>query len=214
MSLLDDLRNLDPNNIAAWPFPIKLAGIGVVCVLLLFLGYWLVVADELEGYSQAQAKEEQLKQAYMDKKGMAINLPAYKQQMEEMRQAFGTLLRQLPNKTEVPNLLIDITQAGLGRGLDFILFKPEREAPKEFYAELPISIKVTGHYHEIGRFVSDIASLPRIVTIGDLDIGVEAKTQRLIMSASARTYRYLEADEIAEQARKTKPGAPAGGARR
>ena len=129
-----------------------------------------------------------------------------------MHQAFGTLLRQLPNKTEVPNLLVDITQAGLGRGLNFVLFKPEKEKPQEFYAELPINIKVTGSYHELGQFVSDLAALPRIVTIGNIDIVADAKTSLLNMSAVARTFRYLEPEEIEALKPKTgKPGAPAAG---
>jgi type IV pilus assembly protein PilO len=216
---LDDLKNIDFNNVAGWPTPIKIGGIAVVCVLLLFLGYYFLIADELAEYEQAQKKEASLKETFMNKKGLAINLPAYKQQMEEMQQTFGTLLRQLPNKTEVPNLLVDITQAGLGRGLNFVLFKPEKEKPMEFYAELPINIKVTGGFHEIGQFISDLAALPRIVTVGGIDIAVDAKTSVLTMSAMARTFRYLEPEEIEALKPKPKPGAkpaaaaPAGGAK-
>ncbi|HJW81530.1 MAG TPA: type 4a pilus biogenesis protein PilO, partial [Acidiferrobacterales bacterium] len=173
---LDDLKNIDINNIPGWPLPIKIGGIAMICVALLFGGYWFLLADELAQYDQEQVKETGLKDAYLNKKGMAINLSAYKLQMDEMHQAFGTLLRQLPNKTEVPNLLVDITQAGLGRGLNFVLFKPEKEKPQEFYAELPINIKVTGGYHELGQFVSDLAALPRIVTIGNIDIAADAKS--------------------------------------
>ena len=216
---LDDLKNIDPNNISAWPLPIKIVGIALVCGLLLFMGYYFLIADELESYDKEQAKEEDLKKQYLDKKGLAINLPAYKQQMEDMHQQFGTLLRQLPNKTEVPNLLVDITQAGLGRGLSFVLFKPEKEKPLEFYAELPISIKVTGGYHEIGQFVSDLAALPRIVTIGEIQIAADPKSSTLSMSAVARTFRYLEAEEIQalkpkaapRAAPKPAPAKPAGG---
>jgi type IV pilus assembly protein PilO len=210
---LDDLKNIDINNIPGWPLPVKVGGIVMICVTLLFGGYWFLIADELEQYNQEQMKEAGLKETYLSKKGMAINLPAYKLQMDEMHQAFGTLLRQLPNKTEVPNLLVDITQAGLGRGLNFVLFKPEKEKPQEFYAELPINIKVTGGYHELGQFVSDLAALPRIVTIGNIDIAADAKTSVLTMSAVARTFRYLEPEEIEALKPKTaKPGAkPAGG---
>lgn len=220
---LDDLKNIDFNNIPSWPLPVKIGGIAAICALLLFGGYWLLIADELAEYDQVQLKEAGLKDTYLNKKGMAINLPAYKLQMDEMHQAFGTLLRQLPNKTEVPNLLVDITQAGLGRGLSFVLFKPEKEKPQEFYAELPINIKVTGGYHELGQFVSDLAALPRIVTIGNIDISVDAKTRVLTMSAVSRTFRYLEPEEIeALKPKTTKPGAkpgakpatpPAGGAK-
>lgn len=217
---LDDLKNIDINNIPAWPAPIKIGGIALICVVLLFLGYYFLISDELDQYSQEQKKEETLKQTFLDKKALAINLPAYKQQMEDMHQQFGTLLRQLPNKTEVPNLLVDITQAGLGRGLNFVLFKPEKEKPQEFYAELPISIKVTGSYHELGQFVSDLAALPRIVTVGDINITTDAKSSNVLtMSANARTFRYLEPEEIEALKPKGKPGAkppvpprpPAGG---
>ena len=210
---LDDLKNIDINNIPGWPLPVKIGAIAIICIVLLFGGYWFVIADELATYDQEQNKEKGLKDTYLSKKGMAINLPAYKLQMDEMHQAFGTLLRQLPNKTEVPNLLVDITQAGLGRGLNFVLFKPEKEKPQEFYAELPINIKVTGGYHELGQFVSDLAALPRIVTIGTIDITSDAKNSVLSMSAVARTFRYLEAEEIEALKPKTvkpaaKPAAP------
>jgi len=215
---LDDLKNIDPNNIAGWPLPVKLVGIALIGVMLLFAGYWFLISDELVQYDQEQLKERGLKETYLSKKGLAINLPAYKLQMDEMHQAFGTLLRQLPNKTEVPNLLVDITQAGLGRGLSFVLFKPDKEKPQEFYAELPINIKVTGGYHELGQFVSDLAALPRIVTVGNIDIVADAKTGLLSMAAVARTYRYLEPEEIEALKPKTakpapKPAAPAGAAK-
>lgn len=205
---LDDLKNIDINNIPGWPLPVKIMGIALVSVGLLFGGYWFLIADELAEFEQVQLKEEGLKQTFLTKKGLAINLPAYKLQMDEMHQAFGTLLRQLPNKTEVPNLLVDITQAGLGRGLNFVLFKPEKEKPQDFYAELPINIKVTGGYHELGQFVSDLAALPRIVTIGGIDIATDAKTGVLTMTSMARTFRYLEPEEI--EALKPKPKAKPG----
>jgi type IV pilus assembly protein PilO len=216
---LDDLKNIDINNIPGWPLPVKIGGIALISVALLFAGYWFLISDELAHYDQEQSKEAGLKDSYLSKKGMAINLPAYKLQMDEMHQAFGTLLRQLPNKTEVPNLLVDITQAGLGRGLNFVLFKPEKEKPQEFYAELPINIRVTGSYHELGQFVSDLAALPRIVTIGNIDIAADAKTSLLTMSAIARTFRYLEPEEIeALKPKAAKPAAklaapPAGGSK-
>jgi type IV pilus assembly protein PilO len=216
--ILDDLKNIDINNVAGWPLPIKLIGIVLIGFGFLFAGYWFLISDELAQYEQEQQKEQGLKDTYLNKKGLAINLPAYKLQMDEMHQAFGTLLRQLPNKTEVPNLLVDITQAGLGRGLSFVLFKPDKEKPQEFYAELPINIKVTGSYHELGQFVSDLAALPRIVTVGNIDIAADAKTSLLNMTAVARTYRYLEPEEIEALKPKTPPkpatpapAAPAGG---
>lgn len=203
---LDDLKNIDINDVAGWPTPIKITGIALICALLLFLGYYFLIADELTEYEQVQQKEEALRQTFLEKKGLAVNLPAYRQQMEEMQQSFGTLLRQLPNKTEVPNLLVDITQAGLGRGLSFVLFKPEKEKPLEFYAELPINITVTGSYHQLGEFVSDIAALPRIVTVGNISIGSDQKGSGLTMSAVARTFRYLEPEEIEALKPKGVPG--------
>lgn len=214
MNINFDLKSIDRNNPASWPMPVKIVGIALACLAILLVGYMLVIKDQYERYEREEAKEKGLKETYLSKKAMAINLPAYKQQMEEMQQTFGVLLRQLPNTTEVPNLLVDITQAGLGRGLDFVLFKPEKEKPVEFYAELPISIKVNGSYHELGGFVSDVAALPRIVTFGNINITGDAKTGKLSITALAKTYRYLESEEIdAIQAAKKKPAAKAKGAK-
>ena len=195
---LDDLKNIDINNLGSWPVPIKIGGILVVCAIVLFAGFWFLIQGELEQYSEAQLKEEGLRETYMNKKALAINLPAYKEQMEEMEQTFGSLLRQLPNTTEVPDLLVDITQAGLGRGLEFALFRPEKELPKDFYAEMPISVEVRGTYHELAQFVSDVAALPRIVTFGDIVISA-SKDNKLTMSAKAKTYRYMEEGSVKKQ---------------
>ena len=195
---LDDLKNIDINNLGSWPVPLKIGGILVVCVIVLFAGFWFLIQDELEQYSEAQKKEEGLRETYMNKRALAINLPAYKEQMEEMEQTFGSLLRQLPNTTEVPDLLVDITQAGLGRGLELTLFRPEKELPKDFYAEMPISVEVRGSYHELAQFVSDVAALPRIVTFGDIAISA-GKDNKLSMSAKAKTYRYMEEGGAAKQ---------------
>ncbi|MBI3546267.1 MAG: type 4a pilus biogenesis protein PilO [Gammaproteobacteria bacterium] len=190
---LDDLKNINFNDLSSWPVPIKIGGILIVCILVLFAGFWFLIQGELDQYGEDKKKEEGLRETFMNKKGLAINLPAYKQQMEEMEQTFGSLLRQLPNTTEVPDLLVDITQAGLGRGLEFALFRPEKEQPKDFYAELPISVEVRGSYHELAQFISDVAALPRIVTFGDINISSgSGKDNKLTMSAKARTYRYLE----------------------
>jgi type IV pilus assembly protein PilO len=192
---LDDLKNIDINNLGSWPVPIKIGGILIVCAIVLFAGFWFLIQGELEQYGDAQKKEEGLRETYMNKKALAINLPAYKEQMEEMEQTFGSLLRQLPNTTEVPDLLVDITQAGLGRGLEFTLFRPEKELPKDFYAEMPISVEVRGTYHELAQFVSDVAALPRIVTFGDIAIST-SKDNKLTMSAKAKTYRYMEEGSV------------------
>lgn len=191
---LEELRSLDPNDPSSWPMPVKLAGIALVAVGLLAAGWYFVIQDELTQLDVVEKKEKELRTTFLEKKAEAINLPAYKQQMEEMQLTFGSLLRQLPDSAEVPDLLIDITQAGLGRGLEFQLFKPKKEKRADFYAELPIDIKVRGDYHELGLFVSDVAALPRIVTFGDIKI--KLTKGKLTMSAVAKTYRYLNPDEI------------------
>jgi type IV pilus assembly protein PilO len=203
---LDDLKNIDVNNLASWPVPIKIGGILFICALLLFAGYWFLIQGELEEYGQEQQKEVSLRETFMNKKALAVNLPAYRQQMEEMEQTFGSLLRQLPNTTEVPDLLVDITQAGLGRGLEFNLFRPEKEQPRDFYAEMPISVEVKGSYHELAQFISDVAALPRIVTFGDINITSSGKDSKLTMAAKARTYRYLDEGKAVKQD-KSKPRA-------
>ena len=208
---LDDLKNIDLNNLGSWPVPIKIGGILFVCVVILAAGFWFLIQGELDEYGDARKKEADLRDTYLNKKGLAINLPAYKQQMEEMEQTFGSLLRQLPNTTEVPDLLVDITQAGLGRGLEFNLFRPEKEQPKDFYAEMPISIEVRGSYHELAQFISDVAALPRIVTFGDITISASGKDNKLTMSAKAKTYRYLEEGNAGKQDKATsKPRGPKG----
>lgn len=200
---LDDLKNIDLNNLGSWPVPIKIGAILILCVVILFVGYWFLIQGELEEYDAAQQKEVGLREAFMNKKALAVNLPAYREQMDEMEQTFGSLLRQLPNTTEIPDLLVDITQAGLGRGLEFTLFRPEKEQPRDFYAEMPISIQVRGSYHELAQFVSDVAALPRIVTFGDISISsVASKDGRLTMSAKAKTYRYLEGGSVPKPAAK------------
>ena len=214
---LDDLKNIDINNPSSWPLPVKVAGITLLCFGILGAGYWFFIQPELETLERAQQQEQTLRTQYLDKKALAINLPAYQQQMQEMEQTFGSLLRQLPNTTEVPDLLVDITQAGLGRGLEFALFKPEPEQRKDFYAELPISIAVIGNYHEIANFISDVAALPRIVTFGDIQIEKDKKLAKLSMKAKAKTYRYIEDGGIAPPAKKGGPqrgAAPARGAKK
>ncbi len=206
---LDDLRNLDINDFASWPIPVKITVAVAVSILILAAGYWYWIEDDREALAQVEKKEVELRAAYLKKKAMAINLPAYKQQMADMEESFGVMLRQLPNKTEIPELLIDITQAGLGRGLQFVLFKPQAEKTAEFYAILPISIKVIGKYHILGEFISDLAALPRIVALGNLSIAGagKGKTRKLAMTATAMTYRYLDEDEIqaAQAPAKKKP---------
>lgn len=212
MNLNIDLNNLDFNNIGSWPVAARAVVIGLLCVMLLFLGYYLDLSDQLDILKQAEAKEQTIKQEFEKKQAKAANLDAYKSQMEEMQRTFGALLQQLPGKTEVAELLVDVSHVGIQSGLEFELFKPEAEKPKDFYAELPIGLRVLGNYHEFGNFASGIAALPRIVTLHDLTISANKKedspNNELTMSATAKTYRYLDESEKSsgQKARKTRRG--------
>lgn len=186
----DQFKGLDPNDPGSWPIAVKIVAIIAVCTAVLGAGYWFDTQHQLSELEKAEKKESELKDTFKVKQLKAINLDAYKQQMAEMERSFGAMLRQLPRKTEVAELLVDISQAGLGNGLEFELFKPLAEKPAEFYAELPIDVKVTGVYHDFGSFVSDVAALPRIVTLHDITI--TSKGNELSMSTTAKTYRYLE----------------------
>lgn len=194
---LEDINNLDFNNIGSWPAAARAILIGILIVVVLFLGYWFDVKDQVQRLEQAEQKEVQLKSTFEAKARKAANLAAYEQQLDEMRESFGAMLRQLPNKTEVAELLVDISQTGLASGLEFELFKPLGENPRDFYAELPISIKVKGDYHEFGAFVSGLAALPRIVTVHDIGI-TPHKDGELAMELTAKTYRYLDDEEAGE----------------
>lgn len=195
-----NINDLDFSNIANWPLAARIFAIILVAVAVLGLGYWFDIKDQQVRLDQVEQKESELKSAFEAKARKAANLEAYEQQLEEMRQSFGAMLRQLPNKTEVADLLVDVSQTGLASGLEFDLFKPQAEMPRDFYAELPISIKVRGDYHEFGAFVSGVAALPRIVTIHDIAIlppAKDAPSGELSMELTAKTYRYLEEDEQA-----------------
>lgn len=195
---LDELRTLDYNDPGGWPLPIKAVAIVVLCVAVLGAGYWFDTRNQLVQLDSAQKEEIKLKSTYEVKMSKAVNLDAYKAQMKEMKRSFGAMLRQLPGKTEIADLLVDISQAGIANGLEFELFKPETEQPAEFYAELPIKIRVTGTYHQFGEFVSDVAALPRIVTLHNIKINpIKSKDGKdeLVMDATAKTYRYLEEGE-------------------
>lgn len=187
---LDDVKNADLNDPSTWPVSLKMILIVVGACAILFAGYWYIIKQQIVELETRERKEVQLKSTYVEKKTLAINLPAYKKQMEEIRQRFGLLLQQLPNKTEVPELLIDITQAGLGQGLKFNLFDPGNKSVKDFYAVLPIKIDVNGTYHEYGEFISDLSTLSRIVTVGDVKIS--SKKNSLTMAAVLNTYHYLD----------------------
>ncbi len=188
---LQDLNELDFNNIGSWPAPVKAFIILLLCVGLGVGWYYMNTEEQLLNLETVEKKELALKTEFERKQAKAVNLEKYKKQLEEMKQSFGAMLRQLPNKTEVADLLVDVSQTGLASGLEFELFDPQEEVPREFYAELPIQIRVFGNYHELGEFISGLAALPRIVTIHDVTMEPR-KDGELVMSATAKTYRYLE----------------------
>lgn len=202
--------DLDPNNIGNWPGPLKGVVILILCAALLGAGYWFDTKDQLVKLETSQKKETELKQVFEIKQRKAANLEPLREQLKEMKESFGNLLRLLPNKTEIEGLLVDISQSGLSAGLEFELFKPSAEQVAEFYAIQPITIRVTGTYHEFGNFVSSVASLPRIVTQHDINMapkksGVIGGNEELVMNMVAKTYRYLEEEEI-EAAAASKKG--------
>lgn len=213
MNLLEELRTLDPKQPGNWPWPIKLGAFVLIFVAIQVAAFFLLWQAQNEEIERGRAEVDKQKQNFLDKKRLAVNLDAYKQQRAEIEQSFGALLKQLPNKSEMDALLIDINQAGLGRGLAFELFKPaEKENFTEFYAELPVNIKVTGNYHDLGAFASDVAKMPRIVLLTDLKLD-PPKDGVLAMEAVAKTYRYLDEEEVTKQrkaakdkAAKAKPG--------
>lgn len=192
-----DLSEIDFNNMGAWPIPAKVAFVSVVCILILVLGYFLDLQGQTDKLAMVESQEQTFKNEYRTKYMRAVNLVAYKTQMKEMEESFGAMLRQLPSKTEVDDLLVDISQTGLSSGVEFTLFKPEKEKFVDFYAELPIKISMTGDYHQFGTFVSGVASLPRIVTLHDIEIKRDDKSSTLNMKMTAKTYRYLDQEEIA-----------------
>ncbi len=196
---ISDLNQLDFNNVGKWPMPTKVAAIAIVCVIVLGAGFWFDTQEQIKVLGQAEEKEKELKGVFEQKQNKAANLDVYRKQLVDIKKSFGTMLRQLPGKTEVEGLIDDVSQKGIGSGLQFDLFKPEQETPVEFYAELPIKIRVAGNYNEFGDFVSGVAALPRIVTLHDISItslsGSRDKKDlkgSLVMEATAKTYRYLE----------------------
>ena len=194
MSIVDDINNLDPNNPGAWPLPIKAISFVLVFVGIVAAGWYTDTTKQREELAGLEKKEQEQLEILDTRQRKSANLKALKEQMKEMEQSFGDMVRQLPNQTEVAGLLIDISQTGLSSGLEFKLFEPAKESPKEFYAELPIKLSVTGNYHQFGEFVSGVAALPRIVTTHDVSIkrGGKDNPNLLEMKAVAKTYRALE----------------------
>jgi type IV pilus assembly protein PilO len=212
MNISEEFRNLDPKQPGNWPWPIKAGAFILLFIALQAIAYFLLWQAQMEAIDKGRQDVSKQKEVFLEKKKLAVNLDSYKQQRAEIEQAFGALLKQLPNKSEMDALLIDINQAGLGRGLAFDLFKPsEKENFTEFYAELPVNIKVTGNYHDLGAFASDVAKMPRIVLLTDVKLD-PPKDGVLSMEAVAKTYRYLDEEEVAKQRKATKDkAAPKGG---
>ncbi|HEX8988478.1 MAG TPA: type 4a pilus biogenesis protein PilO [Rhodocyclaceae bacterium] len=196
----EEFRTLDPKDPGQWPLIPRILILGGLFLLLLLGAWWLGWRGQLEELDGKQAEETRLKDEWLGKKKQAVNLDEYRRQLAEMDRSFGVLLKQLPNKSEMESLLVDVNQAGLGRGLQFELFKPGAEVMKGFYAELPITVKLIGSYHDLGAFAGDIAKMPRIVTLNDIEV-MEAPGQKgsLMLSTTAKTFRYLDDEEIAKQ---------------
>lgn len=221
MNFIEQLRQLDYKDIGRWPFAFRALGILLVLVVVSALLIWNFVLSERGNLPQlrtAEAEQQTLWQTFDEKQRKAANLEAYRQQIAEIERTFGAMLRQLPGKTEVPSLLVDISQTGLAAGLQERLFQPGSESKKDFYAELPIKIQLSGGYHEFGLFVSGIAALPRIVTLHDIEITrgntrggargrAPAPTDQLTLNLTAKTYRYLDEEESAPAAAPAKKGA-------
>ena len=195
MNLVEELQSLDANDVGRWPLLFRAAVIVIVFVLVTGLGiYWFIIEDKAPQFERERAVEQELRVTFENKQQKAANYEDYKEQLAQIQQSFGTMLRQLPGETEIPSLIVDISQTGLAAGLREKLFVPQPEIPKDFYAEKPIQIRLTGSYHEIGNFVSGIAGLPRIVTLHDINITPEDRESfdNLSMEVTAKTYRYID----------------------
>ena len=196
---LEEFRQLNPKDPGTWPLVPKVVALLAILVVIPVAGFFLDTQGQLEQLEAGRAQELKLKDDYLNKKRLAVNVDLYKQQLREIDTQFGALLKQLPNRSQMDALLVDINQAGLGRGLQFELFKPaQSETSREFYNELPIQVKVTGTYHDMGAFASDVGQLSRIVTLNDVTVEAQ-KDGILSMDTTARTFRYLDEDEVATQ---------------
>ncbi|WP_417071437.1 type 4a pilus biogenesis protein PilO [Niveibacterium terrae] len=211
--LVDDFRQMDPNDPGLWPLGPRI--VVLLGILLLVLGgaWYFDWSNQNELLNQKRQEETQLKDEWLGKKRQAVNLEDYRKQLQDIDRQFGALLKQLPNRTEMDNLLVDVNQAGLGRGLQFEFWKPGSEQVRDFYAEVPVAITVNGGYHDIGNFVGDVAKLSRIVTLNDIALEVDSKSNALKMNATAVTYRYLDSDEVAQQNKSAKNAKSAKGAK-
>jgi type IV pilus assembly protein PilO len=207
MNLLEELRSLDPRDPGRWPLPVLGGAVALAFLVVALVGiYFFVWNGQRPELERREDEEQKLRLEFHDKHAKAVNLEIYKQQLKDIERSFGALLRQLPGKTEVPSLLVDISQTGLAAGLSEKLFQPQPEVKKDFYAELPIKIRLSGSYHQFGEFVSGIAALPRIVTLHDIDIKPDSKDayDQLSLELTAKTYRYLDEEEISSAAESEK----------
>lgn len=199
---LSELKYLDPQDIGNWPLLPKSLVLAALFVVTIGAGYFLDWNSQLETLTASEEQELKLRDSYKDKTSQAVNLDLYQKQLADIETSFSSLLRQLPNKEEMEALLREINQSGIGRGLQFELFKPaQKETVSEFYSELPVSIRIVGKYHDLGGFASDISMLSRIVTLNDLNLSLskDGKDGLLVMDVTAKTYRYLDEKEIAAQ---------------
>ena len=196
MNLLEELQSLDVNDVGRWPLPFRAAVIALVFLAVAFAGIWfMIVKDKAPQLARAEAEEQSLRVTFENKQRKAANYDAYRAQLAQIEQSFGTMLRQLPGETEIPSLIVDISQTGLAAGLQEKLFQPQAEIPRDFYAEKPIKIRLTGGYHEIAKFASGIAALPRIVTLHNINITPESQDggfENLSLEVTAKTYRYMD----------------------
>ena len=216
MKFLDDIRNLDRNNVGGWPQSVKVFFLALLCAVVLLFGWYFFVSDQQDGLKTLAGKEDQLKQEFSAKQAKSVNLEALQQQLDEMQDMLRQLLRQLPSKTEMPELLVDVSQTAQSAGLESDLFQPGPETPKDFYAEKPITLRMTGTYHQFGTFISGVASLPRVVILTMHDVSLQAAQAagknapppggRLTMEGTVKTYRYM-CDEETAPAKSGKPAA-------
>lgn len=203
--IAEDFRSLDPRDPGAWPLVPRIVILAGMFLVLLFVGGWFGWQSQYEELDTKRQEETRLKDDWLNKKKQAVNLDEYRNQLAEIERSFGALLKQLPNAAEMESLLVDINQAGLGRGLQFELFKPGSEVVKDFYAELPITVNLTGSYRDFGSFAGDIAKLPRIVTLNDINISSGKSGEgSLLLATTAKTFRYLDESEVAARKKQEK----------
>ncbi|MDR0576615.1 MAG: type 4a pilus biogenesis protein PilO [Candidatus Accumulibacter sp.] len=205
-----------PKDVGAWPLAPRIAALLALFFVVLLAGWWWLWSEQFDTLTQRREDESRLKQEFVSKKELAVNREQYVQQLNEIDRSFGALLKQLPSKSEVESLLIEVNQSGMGRGLQFELFKPGAEAVRDFYAELPISVRLTGNYHDFGAFAGDIGRLSRIVTLNNISIEAsrQAKDGTLVMDAVTKTFRYLDEEELAAKRKAAQAARGGRGARK